>query len=298
MTQVDLEVLTTIPESEKPRFQKLIQDYRKRIIRSPKDIVEGIFKENQGILDEVINRHNISDVIHRLREEAYLSFLKDEAKFNVEVLKDVSLMLDTPSKILDSLINQNNFLSLPADRLVETVKTVCGEYAGYISPYIYELSLSNTQSRRSRAGKTFEQVIYKLYRTFGYEFVSQGEVGKQTFKTKGLGKMVDSLLPSIQAFEMRRDKVIIGTMKTTLRERWQEVVEEINRTGLPSIYLLTMDDDISESKATQMRQHNVVLVVPKDVKAKPALQKMQNIIDFESYFLQEIPEKLRYWKNN
>jgi hypothetical protein len=179
--------------------------------------------------------------------------------------------------------------------LISTVRRTCGEYAGYISPYIYELSLSNTQSRRSRAGKTFEQVIYKLYETFGYEFVSQGQLGKEVFKAKGLGKMVDSLLPSITAFEMRRDKVIIGTMKTTLRERWQEVVEEINRTGLPSIYLLTMDDDISESKATQMRHHNVVLVVPKAVKAQSSLVKMPNIIDFESYFLEEIPEKLKFW---
>jgi hypothetical protein len=199
--------------------------------------------------------------------------------------------------ILDNLIASQDLLSLPSSELIETVRKTCGEYAGYISPYIYELSLSNTQSRRSRAGKTFEQVIYKLYKTFGYEFVSQGELGKETFKAKGLGKMVDSLLPNINAFEKRRDKVIIGTMKTTLRERWQEVVEEINRTGLPSIYLLTMDDDISESKATQMRQHNVVLVVPKAIKAKASLSKMPNIIDFESYFLEEIPEKLRFWKN-
>lgn len=297
MKQSDLDVLISIPELEKLEFQKLIREYRSRIIRSPRDIVEEIFSSSQNILSEVKELHNISEVIHRLREDAYFSFLKDEAKFNVEVLRDISLMLDTPRKILDNLIATQNLLSLPSSELINTVKKTCGEYAGYISPYIYELSLSNTQSRRSRAGKTFEQVIYKLYRTFGYSFTSQSEIGKDTFKAKGLSKMVDSLLPGIEEFEKRRDKVIIGTMKTTLRERWQEVVEEINRTGLPSIYLLTMDDDISESKATQMRQHNVVLVIPKAVKAKPSLLKMPNIIDFESYFLEEIPEKLRFWKN-
>lgn len=295
MSPCNLDVLISIPEIEKLKFQKLIREYRSRLIRGAKEIVEEIFTSNQNIISEVQERRNISEVIHQLREEAYLSFLKDEAKFNVEVLRDISLLLDTPRNILDNLIATQNLLTLPTSELINVVRKTCGEYAGYISPYIYELSLSNTQSRRSRAGKTFEQVIYKLYETFSYEFVSQGQLGKEVFKAKGLGKMVDSLLPSITAFEMRRDKVIIGTMKTTLRERWQEVVEEINRTGLPSIYLLTMDDDISESKATQMRHHNVVLVVPKAVKAQSSLVKMPNIIDFESYFLEEIPEKLKFW---
>lgn len=296
MTQFELEVLTTIPANEKTAFQKLIRDYRTKIIRRPQDIVDEIFNSNANLLTDVKDKHNISEVIYYLREETYLSFLKDEASFNVAVLRDVSQLLATPKNILNTLIDNQKLLSLPSAQLVDTVKVICGEYAGYISPYIYELSLSNTQSRRSRAGKTFEQVIYKLYRTFEYEFTSQSGIGKEAFKLKGLSKMVDSILPSIEAFEMRRDKVIIGTMKTTLRERWQEVIEEINRTGLPSIYLLTMDDDISESKATQMKHHNVVLVVPKVIKEMPVLSKMPNIIDFESYFLEEIPEKLRYWQ--
>ncbi len=297
MEQYSLKALIAIPEQEKLEFKKLIRSYRSEHIRSPNEIVESIFNSNQTILNEVIDRGNISEVIHQLREDAYTSFLKDEAEFNVEVLRDISLLLETPKSLLDNLISQQDLLALPSSELIDAVKKACGEYAGYISPYIYELSLSNTQSRRSRAGKTFEHVIYKLYKTFKYEFVSQGELGKATFKERGLGKMVDSLLPNIAAFEQRRDKVIIGTMKTTLRERWQEVVEELNRTGLPSIYLLTMDDDISESKANQMRQHNVVLVVPKSVKAQASLLKMPNIIDFESYFLEEIPEKLRFWDN-
>ena len=78
--QRDLEVLISIPELEKIKFQKLIREYRSRLIRSPKEIVEGIFTANQNIISEVQERRNISEVIHQLREEAYLSFLKDEAK--------------------------------------------------------------------------------------------------------------------------------------------------------------------------------------------------------------------------
>ena len=121
-------------------------------------------------------------------------------------------------------------------------------------------------------------------------------VGKSTFEGQGLGKMVDSLLPSIECFKQRRDKVIIGTMKTTLRERWQEVIEEIQRTGLPSIHLLTMDDDISENKAIQMGKHNVIIVVPDYVKSTKQLIEKRNIVSFETYFLQEIPDMMKYWE--
>lgn len=128
-----------------------------------------------------------------------------------------------------------------------------------------------------------------------YPYQSQTSVGSQNFKSRKLGKIVDSLLPSLEAFEQRRDKVVIGTMKTTLRERWQEVVEEISRTGLPNIYLLTVDDDISLNKVEQMANHNVILVVYDDVKGQEILTNKRNVVSFESYFFDEVPQNLRYW---
>ena len=86
-------------------------------------------------------------------------------------------------------------------------------------------------------------------------------------------------------------------MKTSLRERWQEVVEEIHRTNIPEIFLLTMDDKISKSKADQMGQHNVTIVVPKSVAGNEKLANLKNIISFEEYFFEEIPSMLKYWEN-
>ena len=85
-------------------------------------------------------------------------------------------------------------------------------------------------------------------------------------------------------------------MKTTLRERWQEVVEEVSRSNVPNIYLLTVDDDISENKVIQMNNHNIVLVVLQNVKAQLHLKNKRSVIDFESYFLEEIPNMMKYWK--
>jgi EcoRII C terminal len=295
MQHEKLRHLISIPESEKLHFKKLIQTSRKQFIPPPKTTVEKICAEQKLTLEELLKTNAISDAILLLREAAYADFLNDEADFNIEILKNLTRTLATPRSILENLLQKRGLLDKSGNDLLEAVTLICGEYAGEISPYIYELSLSNTQSRRSRAGKTFEQIIYHLYSQFKFPFTSQETVGKSQFKDKGLGKIVDSLLPSIDAFQKRRDKVVIGTMKTTLRERWQEVIEEIARTGLPNIHLLTIDDDISESKAIQMSKHNVVLVVLNSVKAQPKLANMANIVSFESYFLQEIPDILRFW---
>ena len=87
-------------------------------------------------------------------------------------------------------------------------------------------------------------------------------------------------------------------MKTTLRERWQEVIEEINRTSLPSIYLLTVDENVSLNKVEQMANHNVILVVYKSVKEHSSLFNKRNVISFEDFFFSEIPQTLEYWKSS
>lgn len=130
----------------------------------------------------------------------------------------------------------------------------------------------------------------------GYPFDSQSQVDKEVFAKLGLGKLVDSILPGIDAFNERRDKTVIGTMKTTLRERRREVVEEVSRSNVPNIYLLTVDDDISENKVIQMNNHNIVPVVPQSIKKQPHLKDKRSVIDFESYFLEEIPNVMKYWK--
>ena len=85
-------------------------------------------------------------------------------------------------------------------------------------------------------------------------------------------------------------------MKTSLRERWQEVAEEIKRTNVPSIYLLTADQDIANNKADEISQHNINLVVYKSV--KQSLREYRNLISFEDYFYEEIPSILNYWNEN
>lgn len=291
------DVLIKIPDNEIETFSAFIKQKRDELISSPKDTAKKATEVNQKEISTLLNKKQFSKAIILLREYSYQEFLKEEAVFNGVILKELSKKLKTPHNLIEKLSNHFFQLNIQEKtKFQEQLINTLGEYTGSISPYIYQLCLSNTQSRRSRAGKIFEGIIYYLYEYLAFSFDSQAQVGKKTFTDLGLGKLVDSVLPGIAEFNARRDKTIIGTMKTTLRERWQEVVEEVSRSNIPNIYLLTVDDDISDNKAVQMGTHNIVLVVLNEVKNQKHLKDKRSVIDFESYFLDEIPNIMKYWK--
>ncbi len=286
--------ITEIPAEEEVEFNKLIKSHRKKYIRTSQEIVEKVFLGSPDFQKEIKN-NKISSSIKKLRELVWNEYLKDEVQFNIVLMQDLHATLKTPKQILDRLID-NEITKLPEKELLLEVRNLCGEYAGRVFPYIYKISLSNTNSRRSRAGKTFESIIYKTYEVLGYEYDSQSKVGRKIFTELGLGKKVDSILPNIDCYEKRRNKTIIGTMKTTLRERWQEVAEEIERTKIPEIHLLTVDEDISSSKAQEMANHNIIIVTYDWVANSESLSSMKNIISFEEYLFEEIPSILKFWE--
>jgi len=291
-----LQIITEVPKEEQKAFDALIKDYRKEHIRTTETLLQSIVAENQELVYQIQNKE-VSKSIQTLRELVWQAYLSDEVQFNAYLMKDLYTKLDTPKEMLDVLIKQNIVLE-NTKKLEESIRKTCGEYAGRVFPYIYRLSLSNTQSRRSRAGATFEYIIYYLYDVLGYDYDSQKKVGRKLFDTMGLGKKVDSIMPSIEAYTQRRNKTIVGTMKTSLRERWQEVAEEIERTKIPEIHLLTVDEDISLNKAKEMAQHNIIIVTYEWISNSDKLKKMKNITSFEEYFFKELPVIYTYWSSN
>ncbi len=297
MSKIDeIPVIIDIPKKELDKFDTLIKQYRTKYIRTSQEIVEFALAQNQEYLKQIKSKQ-VSKCISELREIVWQEYLLDEVNFNAILMRDLHKLLETPKDILEVLLNKN-ITDKKGEELIETVKEICGEYAGRVFPYIYRLSLSNTQSRRSRAGKSFEAIIYKIYENLGYEYDSQSKVGRKTFDSLGLGKKVDSILPNIKCYAERRNKTIIGTMKTSLRERWQEVAEEIERTKIPEIHLLTADERIPKSKAQEMANHNIIVVTYEWVANSVALRSMKNIISFEEYLFEEIPNILKFWNEN
>ena len=85
-------------------------------------------------------------------------------------------------------------------------------------------------------------------------------------------------------------------MKTSLRERWQEVAEEIERTKIPEIHLLTVDENISLTKAEEMGKHNIIVVAYRWIAESEKLKSAKNIISFEEYLFEELPLIFDFWE--
>ena len=147
--------------------------------------------------------------------------------------------------------------------------------------------LSLTQSRRTRAGKAFEEIIKTLFRQCKYPFDEQRVInGKPDF-----------LMPSEVHFKKHPQDCIIFTAKRTLRERWRQIATEGLR-GL-GFFLATIDDAITEDQLDEMLQHRIYMVVPGNLKKKFAHYiSAPNVISFEDFFSDHLDPAMTRWKRN
>lgn len=288
------ELLTNLDPSEKEWWKSTIIEFRGRFITEPKLYANAILESSWSSTEDMLN--NLDQVIKQAREEIWQLYLIDEAKFHAAVLAHLFTERELPAGILNSIIDQDLLQSIDdKNEFTKEIGKLMGDYAGRVMPYIYELALSTTQSRRSRAGKTFEQLIESLLEHFDIDFNNQGSVSSGIFSDAGLGKKVDAIVPSIESYMSNRAKCAVVTMKTTLRERWQEVAEELSRTNVPHIYLLTADETISENVINTMKKYNITLVVYKSEKEKK-FAAHQNVHSFYNFFTKEMAFIMRYWE--
>lgn len=292
----ELSLITSLDDAEKAWWKKTIQEFRKRIVREPKAYaLEIITKE--GVTRDQLSKE-VEKYLELLREAVWLRYLIDEAQFHREVIAHLIQNRELPSNILTQILNEDffseDFSGMSKEEVLKRMSKIVGDVAGRVMPYIYELSLSTTQSRRSRAGKVFEKIIETFFDIFGYAYSNQSALGNAAYNAKKLGKKVDLIVPDIETYLSNRSKCAVITMKTTLRERWQEVAEELNRTNVPHIYLLTVDEGVSANTADIMHQYNITLVLYKRAKTK-TFAEHANVIDYETFFLKEMPYILNYW---
>jgi len=292
---MDIKLITELNPKEKIWWEHEIKNFRGRIIQEPKSYAKTVIEERG------FNKSNLTDdiesIIEKTREEIWQTYLIDEALFHQELLTHLSKSRHLPKSILINLISKrvlDTYKDIGRIELQNILSEIVGEYTGRIMPYIYLLSLSTTNSRRSRSGKTFETLIEALFDVFEYPYTNQSSIGNAGYESN-LGKKVDLIVPSIDSYIKNRPMCAVVTMKTSLRERWQEVAEELNRTNVPHIYLLTADRGVTPNTVSIMKRYNITLVVYQSEKTSK-FEKFANVQDFRTFFLQEIPHILSYWK--
>ena len=152
-------------------YKSLVRKRRVEEFPSPYEIAYTAFTEldyhKQG--SEFFSC-NASQIVEVMRKQCWKDFQLYEQEFTAKRLMD--LIDPDEVKSMNSIEALTFFLS-------------------NFSEYIYQLSLSNTQSRRSRAGTEFEAIIELVLMGADIPLDSQGLIGKKLFVDIGVPKLVD-----------------------------------------------------------------------------------------------------------
>lgn len=161
-------------------------------------------------------------------------------------------VLHDPDKlILKWLETEYRLFQTLEEKIYHPIYTTPFESSGDI------ITFANTilNRRKSRAGKSLEHHLSRIFRVFRLKFAPQAQ-------TEG-NKKPDFIFPSAQAYHsvnFSSDRLVFLGAKTTCKDRWRQILNEADR--IPHKYLFTLQKGISIAQMKEMRTERVSLVVP------------------------------------
>lgn len=249
--------------------ENLMQFARDRELRikSTSDIVEeaaaNVANRYNYNVEEIKQNYDI--LLDETEKEAYRVYLESQQQFG--------------SRVFHAL----------ADHLIETGElTTINELGDVLADHFLTLDrffLSLSQSRRSRAGSTFETIHNSLFKILSYPFDEQPVINGRP----------DFVMPSAEHFRQMPTDCIIFTSKRTLRERWRQVVTEGTR-GLV-YFLATIDDSVSQQGLAEMLDNRVYLVCPQRIKDEQ-YSEANNVLSFIQFFRDYLDPAMERWRRN
>lgn len=235
------------------------------VMPSQKEIIEEALRRifnNYGSEPSKI-KSNFDLALSGSEELAYSIYLEKEKEYGQRVFT-----------ALTGYLFESGQINSPED-----IGNMLGEHFRVLDRFF----LSLAQSRKSRAGKAFEEIHNTLFSRLGYPFTAQAVInGKPDF-----------IMPSKEYYLRNPMDSIIFTAKRTLRERWRQIVTEGTK-GL-GFYLATIDPDISAEQLREMMNHRIYMVVPADLKIEKYNGK-DNVISFMEFFRDHLDPKMDAWR--
>lgn len=239
-------------------WENLIKNERENFIQNVSHYINRAIEKNIKLIGDS------SNFIKKVYDDAYDEFyLKDEYAFTKNILRKLS----DKTEYIEDEDKTHQFI----DKYIQN---------------IYKLCLSNTQSRRSRAGQALHLIIEKIliYKKIAYQ-------DKSLLTQKDLEvKEIDFIIPSKEKYIQDKTKVVAISCKTSLRERWEQVVAEKNHIGLEKILLFTIGKDLKKKNNKRITERGIIIVTFPEIKKK--YPKEENVITFEEAFDEYIPKFL------
>jgi len=152
-------------------------------------------------------------------------------------------------------------------------------------PHLREIFLSISQSRKARGGRDFELQFGKLLELMNIPY----QKIKRAYR-------VDFMIPSDDVFKRNPTAGAIASAKRTLRERWREVVEELQAMRSPNIFLVTADYDVSKGHVKAIcGDYRIHLVVWDQVKEKYSGEPL--VLGYTKWANDRIPILKQFWQS-
>jgi len=246
----------------------LFYDKRRKLMPDQSKIIEKAQKRiaTEHKLSPAFIKTNFDRLLLDMERYGYEYYLEEQKKVNVILLKEYlserfRRLKDKGVAGLQELI-ENNF-----DALDDFFKSL-------------------GQSRKSRAGQSFEENLKWLFKKLGYPFDEKILINGRP----------DFLIPGVKEYKRNPMNCIIFTAKRTLRERWRQIVTEGTR-GL-GFFLATLDDDKSTDEISEMMKHRIYMVVPEPIKRTVVNYKnAPNVISFTEFFRNHLDPALQRLAN-
>jgi len=219
----------------------------KNEIPSVDEIIEKTWKNLHLKKSNV--KKNFGEILCDFDVEATKIFRDYESKVLIKLAK---LWLNSQKidiqKKLKEIVNEKGW-----NEFIEKASKVFVEFGILVQSL--EKDLGNM--RKARGGKTFEKVVLRLLNFI--DINAEIPVGKAREDLK----RIDIVIPSIEVATKTPDRAIFLTCKRTLRERWKQEVPQARLNQ--RIYLITIDNDISESKAKEINEKGLIAFVRDDL---------------------------------
>lgn len=228
-----------------------IIEQAKRSIPSLDNILEEALKD----LNEEELSSNFGEALLKVEKSATDIFKMYERNAMITLAKEwVKNQKEELKERLRGIVEEEGW-----DKFVQKASELFSEFALLVQAL--EKDLGNM--RKARGGRTFEKLVLKLLQALGIE----GETPQGEAREK-LGR-IDIVIPSVEVALETPDRAFFLACKRTLRERWKQEVPIAQPNQ--RVYLITIDEELPERKAIEIKEKGLIAFVWDDLKEQEHL---------------------------
>ncbi|MFZ8852434.1 type II restriction endonuclease [Fervidibacter sp.] len=225
-------------------------------------------------LDEEFIRHYFGEALRQIDERAMEIYLKHERRAMKFAAQE---WLEQRRKLLQREWDHLSAL-LQEDRWEAFKRKVVPMFMDF-AQLVQRLEKDLGNMRKARGGLTFERAVEKLLSTIAIPY--ERPRGREAQKLE----RIDLVSPDVKTALNEPERAIFLTLKRTLRERWKQ---EVPAAQGRRCWLLTLDPDITETKADEIHEKGLEAFVPEEVAVRV---RQKGKIWVRS--LDELPKSLR-----